>query len=156
MIENLEVTPGDPSAKVVVNSRTGTVVISRNVRVTAAASPMARSRYVSLRRMRSARPILCHWRTNSRDPKHDAAIEEPVNPMFLFQPGVDLREIVDAVNQVEGDSIFPDRNIGGVKVCRLVESGVGGYLMNTGNLDTYFDFKGLGELKAQSNRARQR
>jgi len=25
--------------------------------------------------------------------------------------------------------------------------------MNTGNLDTYFDFKGLGELKAQSNRA---
>lgn len=23
--------------------------------------------------------------------------------------------------------------------------------MNTGNLDTYFDFKGLGELKAQSN-----
>ena len=25
--------------------------------------------------------------------------------------------------------------------------------MNTGNLDTYFDFKGLGELKAQSNGA---
>jgi flagellar P-ring protein precursor FlgI len=28
------------------------------------------------------------------------AIEEPRNPMFLFQPGVDLRQIVDAVNQV--------------------------------------------------------
>ena len=25
---------------------------------------------------------------------------EANNPMFLFQPGVDLREIVDAVNQV--------------------------------------------------------
>ena len=29
----------------------------------------------------------------------DVAIEEPANPMFLFQPGVDLREIVDAVNE---------------------------------------------------------
>ncbi|MEY3871227.1 MAG: Flagellar P-ring protein precursor, partial [Pseudomonadota bacterium] len=37
MIENLDVLPGDPPARVVINSRTGTVVISRNVRVTAAA-----------------------------------------------------------------------------------------------------------------------
>ena len=37
MIENLDVVPGEPRAKVVVNSRTGTVVISRGVRVTAAA-----------------------------------------------------------------------------------------------------------------------
>jgi flagellar P-ring protein precursor FlgI len=29
----------------------------------------------------------------------DVAIEEPSNKMFLFQPGVDLREIVDAVNE---------------------------------------------------------
>ena len=36
VIENLEVIPGEPQAKVV-NSRTGTVVISRTVRVTAAA-----------------------------------------------------------------------------------------------------------------------
>ena len=37
MIESLEVTPGEPPARVVVNSRSGTVVISRNVRVTASA-----------------------------------------------------------------------------------------------------------------------
>ena len=30
----------------------------------------------------------------------DIEISEGNNPMFLFQPGVDLREIVDAVNQV--------------------------------------------------------
>ena len=30
----------------------------------------------------------------------DIEVEEPENNMFLFQPGVDLREIVDAVNQV--------------------------------------------------------
>ena len=37
MIENLEVSPGIPPAKVVVNSRTGTVVISQQVRISAAA-----------------------------------------------------------------------------------------------------------------------
>jgi flagellar basal body P-ring protein FlgI len=37
MVENLDVVPGEPPARVVVNSRTGTVVISRNVRVTASA-----------------------------------------------------------------------------------------------------------------------
>jgi len=30
----------------------------------------------------------------------DIAVNEPNKPMFLFQPGVDLRQIVDAVNQV--------------------------------------------------------
>jgi flagellar P-ring protein precursor FlgI len=37
MIENIDVQPGEPPARVVVNARTGTVVISRNVKVTAAA-----------------------------------------------------------------------------------------------------------------------
>ena len=35
MIENIDVIPGEPKARVVVNSRTGTVVISRTVKVTA-------------------------------------------------------------------------------------------------------------------------
>ena len=30
----------------------------------------------------------------------DVEVAEPNNPMVLFQPGVDLRQIVDAVNQV--------------------------------------------------------
>ena len=30
----------------------------------------------------------------------EVEVAEPNNPMVLFQPGVDLRQIVDAVNQV--------------------------------------------------------
>ena len=30
----------------------------------------------------------------------EVAVNEPNKPMFLFSPGVDLRQIVDAVNQV--------------------------------------------------------
>ena len=37
LVENIEVDPARPSAKVVVNSRTGTIVIGGDVRVTPAA-----------------------------------------------------------------------------------------------------------------------
>ena len=37
MIENLDVEPGIPAAKVVINSRTGTVVINQQVKISAAA-----------------------------------------------------------------------------------------------------------------------
>lgn len=101
MIENLEVIPGDPSAKVVVNSRTGTVVISRNVKVTAAAvthGPIT-VRISATNEVSQANPFADGGQTVAIQ-NADVAIDEPVNPMFLFQPGVDLREIVDAVNQV--------------------------------------------------------
>jgi flagellar P-ring protein precursor FlgI len=104
MIENLEVTPGEPKARVVVNSRTGTVVISRTVRVTAAAVTHGQLTVkVSATNEVSQPPagLLGSGQgetvpfTNS-----ELSIEEEVRPMFVFQPGVNLRDIVDAVNQV--------------------------------------------------------
>ena len=100
MVENLTVTPGEPPARVVVNSRTGTVVISRNVRVSAAAvSHGTISVTVSATNEVSQPNPLAQGQTT---PVQNAAVgvTEPNKPMFLFQPGVDLRQIVDAVNQV--------------------------------------------------------
>ena len=100
MIENLNVNPGDPSAKVVVNSRTGTVVISRNVRVTAAAvthGPISVT-VSATNEVSQANPFADNGQTVAVQ-NANVAIDEPTNKMFLFQPGVDLREIVDAVNQ---------------------------------------------------------
>jgi flagellar P-ring protein precursor FlgI len=100
MVENLDVNPGDPSAKVVVNSRTGTVVISRNVRVTAAAvthGPISVT-VSATNEVSQANPFADNGQTVAVQ-NANVAIDEPTNKMFLFQPGVDLREIVDAVNQ---------------------------------------------------------
>jgi len=100
LIENLEVNPGDPSAKVVINSRTGTVVISRNVRVTAAAvthGPISVS-VSATNEVSQANPFADNGATVAVQ-NASVNIAEPNNKMFLFQPGVDLREIVDAVNQ---------------------------------------------------------
>ncbi|MBL6809298.1 MAG: flagellar basal body P-ring protein FlgI [Litoricola sp.] len=100
LLENLEVTPGEPSAKIVINSRTGTVVISRNVKVTAAAvthGPITVT-VSATNEVSQANPFADTGRTVELQ-NADVAIEEPANKMFLFQPGVDLREIVDAVNE---------------------------------------------------------
>ena len=107
MIENLDVVPGEPRAKVVVNSRTGTVVISRGVRVTAAAVTQG-----SLSVTISATNEVAQPNTQVAVGEAGVAgapagvanaeieVAEEIRPMFLFQPGIDLREIVDAVNGV--------------------------------------------------------
>src|SRR6056300_422757 len=100
LLENLDVTPGEPAAKIVVNSRTGTVVISRNVKVTAAAvthGPITVT-VSATNEVSQANPFADQGQTIELQ-NADVAIEEPANKMFLFQPGVDLREIVDAVNE---------------------------------------------------------
>jgi flagellar P-ring protein precursor FlgI len=100
LLENLDVTPGEPSAKIVVNSRTGTVVISRNVKVTAAAvthGPITVT-VSATNEVSQANPFADQGQTVQIQ-NADVAIEEPANKMFLFQPGVDLKEIVDAVNE---------------------------------------------------------
>jgi flagellar P-ring protein precursor FlgI len=101
LIENIDVQPGEPPARVVVNARTGTVVISRNVRVTAAAVTHGSiSVSVAVTNEVSQPNMLSQGTTTAVQNAAEIKISEPNKPMFLFQPGVDLRQIVDAVNQV--------------------------------------------------------
>ena len=101
MVENMDVMPGEPSARVVVNARTGTVVISRNVRVTAAAvSHGTISVSVAVTNEVSQPGPFSPGGTTTPVQNADVTVSEPNKPMFLFNPGVDLRQIVDAVNQV--------------------------------------------------------
>jgi flagellar P-ring protein precursor FlgI len=100
MVENLEVVPGEPPARVVVNSRTGTVVISRNVRVSAAAVSHGTITVAITATNEVSQPGAFSQGQTAAVQNADIAVQEAKNPMFLFQPGVDLRQIVDAVNQV--------------------------------------------------------
>jgi len=100
MIENLDVLPGEPPARVVINSRTGTVVISRNVRVTAAAVSHGTISVAIAATNEVSQPNILGQGTTTPVQNADVRVTEPNKPMFLFQPGIDLRQIVDAVNQV--------------------------------------------------------
>ena len=100
LIENLEVKPGEPPARVVVNARTGTVVISRNVKVSAAAVTHGTISVSIAATNEVSQPNAASTGTTAGVGNATVGIDEPTNPMFLFKPGVDLREIVDAVSQV--------------------------------------------------------
>ena len=111
IVENLDVIPGEATARVVVNSRTGTVVISRNVRVTAAAVTHGSItvRIATTNEVSQPNPFSGNAGAGGAGPagakttavaNADISVSEDKKSMFMFKPGVDLREIVDAVNQI--------------------------------------------------------
>lgn len=100
-IENLDVTPGDAPAKVIVNSRTGTVVINSQVRVTPAAVSHG-SLVVSITEdfnVSQPQPFAEQGQTVVT-PQSNIDVSQGNNHMFLFKAGVDLNDIVRAVNEV--------------------------------------------------------
>jgi flagellar P-ring protein precursor FlgI len=99
-IEGIDITPGEPPARVVINSRTGTVVINRAVRVTAAAVSHGTISVAITATNEVSQPNALAGGQTQGVQNADIAVAEPNKPMFLFQPGVELRQIVDAVNQV--------------------------------------------------------
>jgi len=100
MVENMDVNPGDPPARVVVNAKTGTVVISRNVKVSAAAVTHGTITVSISTTNEVSQPGPFSQGQTAAVQNSTIEVKEPNKPMFLFQPGVDLRQIVDAVNQV--------------------------------------------------------
>lgn len=101
VIENLDVRPGEAPARVVINSRTGTVVISAHVRVLPAAVSHG-SLVVTIQEdfdVSQPEPFSRGGRTVVT-PDSGISVEENESPMFLFAPGVELHEIVRAVNEV--------------------------------------------------------
>ncbi len=99
-LENLPVQTGDAAAKVIVNSRTGTVVIGSHVRVTPAAVS-----HGSLAVTITSDPLVSQPSPFSDGvtevvPRADISVEQEDARMFKFDPGVTLDEIVRAVNQV--------------------------------------------------------
>jgi flagellar P-ring protein precursor FlgI len=100
MVENLTLEPDDAPAKVVVNSRTGTVVIGRTVRVSAAAVT-----HGSLSVTISNTPIVSQpgpfsGGTTAVVPNSSIDVKEEQSRMFVFNPGVSLEDLVNAVNGV--------------------------------------------------------
>jgi flagellar P-ring protein precursor FlgI len=99
-LQELEVEPGDAPARVIVNSRTGTVVIGSHVRVMPAAVAHGSLSVTIKEREDVSQPNPFGQGTTVTTPRSDISIEQPPARMFVFSSGVDLNDIVRAVNQV--------------------------------------------------------
>lgn len=97
-IEMIEVAPAETAARVIVNSRTGTVVINSAVRL----SPAAISHGKLTVRVDEA-PMVVQPEPFSQgrtaiEQSSDIAVDEEKRSVALFQPGASLAQVVDALN----------------------------------------------------------
>ncbi|MDB6083951.1 MAG: flagellar P-ring protein FlgI [Gammaproteobacteria bacterium] len=100
MVENLQVSPGSAPARVIINSRTGTVVISSNVTVNPAAVSHG-SLSVTIKEEQSvSQPGPFSNGETKVLSNSTIKVDQGSNRMFLFKPGVELEQIVRAVNEV--------------------------------------------------------
>ena len=99
-IESMDVDPGDAPARVIVNSRTGTVVIGSDVRVSAAAVAHGSIQVTISEQPQVSQPAPFSNGQTTVVPNSTVSINQTGGHMFKFGPGASLDSIVRAVNQV--------------------------------------------------------
>ncbi|MCL4113763.1 UNVERIFIED_CONTAM: hypothetical protein GTU68_003963 [Idotea baltica] len=87
-IENIEFDPAEGSAKIIVNSRTGTIVVGKHVRLKAAAVTHGGMTVA----IKGGQTVVV--------PDSDIEVTEADGKMFKFEPGLTLDDLVRAVNEV--------------------------------------------------------
>ncbi len=100
LIENMNVAPDDAPARVIVNSRSGTVVINGKVRVQPTAVSHGSLTVTISESVFVSQPGALAAGETVVIPQSEVSIEEDINHMFVFDPGVSLDHIVKAVNKV--------------------------------------------------------
>jgi flagellar P-ring protein FlgI len=100
-LQEMEVEPSEAPARVIVNSRTGTVVISSRVRVLPAAVAHGSLSVTITERSDVSQPSpFSTGGTTVTTPRSEISVSQSDARMFVFNAGVNLDEIVRAVNQV--------------------------------------------------------
>jgi len=109
LLENINVDPARPAAKVIVNSRTGTIVIGGDVKVTPSVVTHG-SLTVRINEDKQVTPttnvaqnaqgtVVTPGEPVVTDDTEIIVEEEPARA-FVFDPGVELSDVVDAINGV--------------------------------------------------------
>jgi flagellar P-ring protein precursor FlgI len=99
-IQNLTVAPGEPPARIVFNSRTGTVVVGGNVQVLPAAVSHGSLTVTIVESLDVSQPAPFGRGQTVVTPRSDISVEEGESRMFPFGPATTIDEIVQAVNNV--------------------------------------------------------
>ena len=109
LLENIEVEPSRPKAKVIVNARTGTIVIGGDVRVTPSVVTHG-SMTVRVNEdqnvnqnnniVMNSDQVVVTPGDATVVPDTEIDVDEEVAKAFIFDPGVELSEIVESINAV--------------------------------------------------------
>lgn len=99
-IENLIVDPAEAAARVVVNARTGTVVINGAVRISPAAVTHGKMTVRIEEDPRVSQPAPFSQGKTTVEQNSTITVDEEKRPMFAFGQGASLADIIKAVNAI--------------------------------------------------------
>ncbi|WP_434940393.1 flagellar basal body P-ring protein FlgI [Shewanella sp. HL-SH8] len=99
-LENVEVEPADESAKVIVNSRTGTIVVGQNVQLLPAAVTHGGLTVTIAEATQVSQPNALAGGETVVTTNTTIDVQQDDRRMFMFNPGTTLDELVRAVNLV--------------------------------------------------------
>lgn len=97
IIENLGVTP-DTVSKVVINERTGTVIMGENVRISTVAIAHGNLSIQVKESQNVSQPLPFSEGVTTVTPDSEILVEEGNQPLFLVESGVSIGEVVRALN----------------------------------------------------------
>jgi flagellar P-ring protein precursor FlgI len=99
-LENLEFKPADTTAKIIVNSRTGTIVIGKNVKLQPAAITHGGLTVTIAEQQNVSQPQPLGEGETTVTQQSIIDVNTDDSRAFVFDPGVSLDDLVRAINQV--------------------------------------------------------
>jgi flagellar P-ring protein precursor FlgI len=99
LIENLGVTP-DAVSKIVINERTGTVIMGENVRISTVAIAHGNLSIQVKESQDVSQPLPFSEGVTTVTPDTEIVVEEGKKPLFLVESGVSIGEVVRALNAI--------------------------------------------------------
>ena len=100
LLENLTLKPAEAPARIIINSRTGTVVIGKHVQVLPAAVSHGNLIVTITQNTDVSQPAALSEGQTVVVPNANIQFKQENNRMFKFSPGISLDQIVKAVNEV--------------------------------------------------------
>ena len=100
VLENLDVSPGDEAAKVIINSRTGTIVVGQHVKVSPVAVTHGSLTVTVAQSLEVSQPGAFSAGSTVVTPKSQLDATQEAKPMFVIPQSANLEDIVRAINQV--------------------------------------------------------
>ncbi len=99
-VENIPVESAETAARVIVNARTGTVVINSAVRVAPSAVTHGKLTVKIDENQRVSQPAPLSQGQTAVEQKSGVTVEQEVKPMFVLAPGPKLADVVKAINAI--------------------------------------------------------
>lgn len=100
LVENITVEPGEAPARVIINSRTGTVVIGAKVHILPAAVSHGTLVVTITENTQVSQPGPLSGGQTAVTAQSDIDVTKQGDRTFLFDPGITLQEVVNAINRV--------------------------------------------------------